>query len=123
MKNNFEINKRILEYCPNYDDIINAEFYEDDHITKKMIKIYEDFVFSGDINNLDYVEKLKKLDNVVSKYLKDYHFRSELQKGLTEIKVTNRVKDILDFIVSQIINIFNSYVEGYTRKIYVSRWI
>ena len=50
MKNSYLYNKKLLEYCPNFDKIINADFYEDDQITKKIIKIYEDFIFSVDLN-------------------------------------------------------------------------
>lgn len=123
MKNSYLYNKKILEYCPNYDRIINADFYEDDHMTKKIIKIYEDYVFSTDISNKDNLDKLIKIDSIIYKYLEDYHFRGELQKSLTEVKVTNRVKDIVDFIVSSIIEIFNNYKEGLTRKIYIPRWL
>lgn len=123
MKNSYLYNKKVLEYCPNYNKIINADFYEDDHMTKKIIKIYEDYVFSTDIADKDNVNKLVKLDTIIYKYLEDYHFRGELQKSLTEVKVTNKVKDIVDFIVSSIIEIFNNYKEGLTRKIYIPRWL
>ena len=69
------------------------------------------------------LEKVVELDKIINKYLEDYHFRGELQKSLTEIKVTSKVKDIVDFIVTSIIGIFNNYKEGYTRKIYIPRWI
>ena len=123
MKNSNLYNKKILEYCPNFEKIINADFYEDDHITKKIIKLYEDYISSADIANKENLEKVVELDKIINKYLEDYHFRGELQKSLTEIKVTSKVKDIVDFIVTSIIGIFNNYKEGYTRKIYIPRWI
>lgn len=123
MRNSYLYNKKVLEYCPNYNKIINADFYEDDHMTKKIIKIYEDYVFSTDIADKDNLDKLVKLDNIIHKYLEDYHFRGELQKSLTEVKVTSKVKDIVDFIVSSIIEIFNNYKEELTRKIYIPRWL
>lgn len=123
MKNSYLYNKQLLEYCPNFDKIINADFYEDDHITKKIIKIYEDFIFSVDLNDVVKVKKMTNLDCLVAKYLTDYNFRIELQKALAEIKVSSKVKDIVDYIVTTLISIFEAYKEGYTRKIYIPRWI
>ena len=123
MKNSFNYNKVIVENCPNFDKIVNADFYEDDHITKKIIKIYEDYIFNIDLAIKEQVEKIKQLDLIVYKYLNDYHFRGELQKNLTEIKISSKVKDVMDYIVTKIIEIFNNYKEGYTRRIYIPRWI
>lgn len=123
MKNSYLYNKKLLEYCPNFDKIINADFYEDDQITKKIIKIYEDFIFSVDLKDEAKVKKMANLDILVAKYLDDYNFRIELQKSLAEIKVSSKIKDIVDYIVTTLISIFEAYKEGYTRKIYIPRWI
>lgn len=123
MKNSYLYNKKLLEYCPNFDKIINADFYEDDQITKKIIKIYEDFIFSVDLKDEAKVKKMANLDMLVAKYLDDYNFRKELQKSLAEIKVSSKIKDIVDYIVTTLISIFEAYKEGYTRKIYIPRWI
>lgn len=123
MKNSYLYNKKLLEYCPNFDKIINADFYEDDQITKKIIKIYEDFIFSVDLKDEAKVKKMTNLDMLVAKYLDDYNFRIELQKSLAEIKVSSKIKDIVDYIVTTLISIFEAYKEGYTRKIYIPRWI
>lgn len=123
MKNSYLYNKKLLEYCPNFDKIINADFYEDDQITKKIIKIYEDFIFSVDLKDEAKVKKMANLDMLVAKYLDDYNFRIELQKSLAEIKVSSKIKDIVDYIVTTLISIFEAYKEGYTRKIYIPRWI
>jgi len=44
-------NKLILKYCPNFDRIINLDYYEDDAVTERLIHIYEKFIFSSNIEN------------------------------------------------------------------------
>ena len=123
MKNRFDINKKILEHCPNYYKIINTEFYENDLITEKLIKVYEEFVFSVDIKNKEALKKLENIDKILNKYCNDIHFKKELQKSIIEIKIKRDIKNVLEFIVDKILEIFERYTEGYTRNIYISRWI
>lgn len=123
MQNNYLYNKKILEYCPNFDKIINSDFYEGDYITGRLIKIYEEFVFNVDLKNKEDIEKLKEIDTLIKKYLDDYHFRGELRKNLLEIKVSQDVQNVVTFIVNKLIEIFHNYKEGYTRNIYIPRWI
>lgn len=123
MQNSYLYNKKILEYCPNFDKIINSDFYEGDHITGKLIKIYEEFIFNVDLNNKKEIEELKEIDTILKKYLDDYHFRGELRKNLLEIKVTEQVTNVIKYVVDKLIEIFHSYKDGYTRNIYIPRWI
>ena len=50
-------NKLIIKNCPNFYKIIDFEFYEDDYISEKLVKIYKDFIF--DIN-IDDKKKILK---------------------------------------------------------------
>lgn len=40
-------NKLVLEMCPNFYRIINFEYFEEDLVSGKLIKIYEDFIFKA----------------------------------------------------------------------------
>ena len=115
-------NKIILECCPNYYRIKNYDFDETDYITLKIIGIYEDYIFNINEKNIEELDKIKDLDKILSKYIDDYSFRKEVQKGLLDIKV-KRGSNIIEIIVDNLIKLFDSYEDGYTRNIYFARWI
>jgi len=115
-------NKIILKNCPNFYKIKNYEFGEDDYITLKIIGIYEDYIFNIDEKNIEEIEKVKELDNILSKYIDDYTFRKEIKSGLMNLKI-KRGSNIVDIITDSIISLYNNYEDGYTRNIYFSRWI
>lgn len=116
-------NKMILKYCPNFNRIINLDYYEDDILTGKLINIYEKFIFSTDIDDENGMNLVHKIDHVLGKYIDDYTFRKELQAEIFRVKVDKPKSNILLTIVENIIRIFDKYQEDSTRKIYISRWI
>ena len=126
-KKNYRYREKIHYYL--YEDNINfykiIEFspYEDDIISKKLIKLYQQYIFRIDINNSEDVESVINLDKVVSKYIDDYLFRREMQKQILQIRVKKDTKDILKEIIYSIIKIFDNYEEYTTRVIYISKWI
>ena len=63
-----------------------------------------------------------ELDKVLGNYLKDYIFRSTLQKEIVTVKV-KKDNNIIKSLVDIIIKIFTDYEEYTTRKLYISRWI
>ncbi len=117
-----ENNKLIIKNCPNFYKIIDFEFYEEDYISKRLVKIYKDFIFEINIENKNDLKMIKQMDFVVNKYIEDYYFRKEMQRHMANIKV-KRTNNILKDIASAIINCFESYETGYTRNIYFARWI
>lgn len=116
-------NKLVLENCPNFYRIVNFEYFEEDCVTDKLIKIYEDFIFKVDIANFEEIEMVKKIDYVLGKYIDDYLFRRKMQKEIFNVKIKKTCTDILHTIVESIIAIFNRYEEETSRNIYISRWI
>ena len=102
-------NKQIIGLCPNFYKIIEFSPYEDDIISKKLIKLYQQYIFIIDINNSEDVESVINLDKFVSKYIDDYLFRREMQKQILQIRVKNDTKDILKDIIYSIIKIFDKY--------------
>lgn len=116
-------NKQILKYCPNFYNIINFNPLQEDQLSDKIIKIYQEYIFKIDPNNQEDVKEIKELDEAVAKYINDYSFRSEVQKEIVKIKVKTSCKDVLKFFIEAIIKIFTNYQDYTTRVIYVSRWI
>ncbi len=116
-------NKLVLEMCPNFYRIINFEYFEEDLVTDKLIKIYENFIFNADIKNDEEVKIVKKIDYVLGKYIDDNLFRRKMQKEIYNVRIAKTYKNKLLAIVENIIAIFNHYEEDTTRSIYIARWI
>lgn len=116
-------NKQIIALCPNFYKIIEFSPYEDDIVSAKLIKLYQQYIFKIDLTNNDDVESVRKLDYVIGKYIDDYLFRKEMQNKIMQIRVRKDAKDVLKEIINSIIKIFVNYEEYTTRKIYISRWI
>lgn len=115
-------NKEVLKYCPNYYNIVNFDYKDNDLISNKLINIYKSYIFSIDITNRDAIEKVQELDRVFSNYIHDYLFRSTLQKEIVTVRV-NKDNNIIKSLVDAIIKIFSNYEEYTTRRIYISKWI
>lgn len=116
-------NKLVLSNCPNFYRIVNFEYFEEDFVTEKLIKIYEDFIFKANIENQEEIHIVKKIDYVLGRYIDDYLFRRRMQKEIYRVKVKKESTNILQGIVLSIIQIFNHYEEDTIRNIYISRWI
>ena len=43
--------KKILDYCKNYQRIVNFDYLQDDLISAKLIRVYKDYVFKVNINS------------------------------------------------------------------------
>ncbi len=116
-------NKLILKHCPNFYKIINYEIAPDDNITLKLLNIYQNYIFSIDINNDEDLHRIEKFDYVFNKYLEDYFFRKDMKSRLLSIKVSKNAPNLAEILVDSIISAFELYETGYTRNIYFARWI
>ena len=115
-------NKEILNYCPNYYNIVNFDFQDGDTISEKLVSIYKNYVFSINVLNNEDLNKVQELDKVLSNYINDYVFRSTLKKEIVTVKV-NRDSNLLSNLVDAILKIFTRYEEYTTRQLYISKWI
>ena len=115
--------KKILDYCKNYQRIVNFDYLQDDLISAKLIRVYKDYVFKVNINSSEEVVELTHFDYVLGKYIDDYNFRKELKKEIVHVKIKKSCTDILRAIVASILKIFDNYLENSTRKITIARWI
>ena len=117
-----ENNKKVISYCQHFYTIINADFYSDDSLSKKLVDIYQDYIFSIDINNKANIEKIKKLDNVMFEYINNSLFKNQIQKDIKKIKVSKN-DNILEVIVNAIINLFDRYNKSKKEEVCVTIWI
>ena len=123
MQNRYLDNKIVLKYCNDYYRIINEEFSEDDVMSNKVIQIYQPFIFSINKRSKNELKKASELNQVVVRYFDDREFKTLLNSFLSSLKVSKKEQNVMAFIVSEIIKEFNKYMEGYTRNLYIPRWI
>lgn len=115
--------KEILNYCPNFNRIMNFDYVKDDVITAKLIHIYNDYIFKVNMNSTEEVNEVIHFDYVLGRYIDDYEFRRELRKEIVQVKIKKTCADILRAIVESIIKIFDNYLENSTRRITIAHWI
>ena len=123
MENNYLNNKVILKYCPDYYRIINEEFGELDYMSDKVIEIYQSFIFTVYINEKDQLKLISLLNNAVCRYFDDREFKKMLISSLSTLKIPKSTKNVLGVIVGEIIKQYNKYMEGFTRNLYIPKWI
>ncbi len=115
-------NREILKHCPHFYTIINFEYYSNDIISEKLIDVYGKYIFQINLEDKLAIKKVEKLDSVLFKYINDYCLREQIQNNITKIKVV-RGENILETIVSAIINLFENYEYNLTRKVQMTRWL
>lgn len=123
MENRFLENKIILKYCKDYFRIINEEFTESDYVTGKVIQIYQKYIFSINTRDKNQLKKATALNTAVARYIDDREFKTILSNNLKTLKVSKKVDNLIEFIAEDIIKEYNKYAEGYTRNLYISKWI
>ena len=123
MQNRFLDNKVVLKYCPDYYRIINEEFNELDYMSDKIIQVFQQYIFSIDIRNKNDIKKISSLNKAIVRYFDDREFIIILTNFLLALKVPKGTKNVVSIIVDNIIEQHLKYMEGFTRNIYIPRWI
>ena len=123
MENRYLENKIVLKYCKDYFRIINEEFNELDYMSDKIIHIYQSYIFSINIKSKSEIKKATDLNTAVVRYFDDREFRTLLNNFLSSLKVSKKETNIIAYIVGGIIKEYDKYMEGYTRNLYIPRWI
>lgn len=123
MENRYLENKIVLKYCKDYYRIINEEFNELDYMSDKVIHIYQSYIFSINIKSKSEIKKATDLNTAVVRYFDDREFRTLLNNFLSSLKVSKKETDIMAYIAGAIIKEYDKYMEGFTRNLYIPRWI
>ena len=123
MENNFLDNKIVIKYCKDYYRIINEEFSEFDLMSDKVIQIYQAYIFSINSHNKSEIKQAVNLNDAVARYFDDREFKNILTNFLKGLKVSKKEQNVIKFIGNSIIKEFDKYMEGYTRNLYIPRWI
>ncbi len=123
MENKFLNNKIILKYCPDYYRIINDEFSDYDYLTDRVIEIYQSYIFSIDVNNKAELKLVGQLNKAVARYIDDREFKTMLNNFLLSLKVSKKITNIYEYIAKEVIKEYDKYMEGFTRNLYIPRWV
>ena len=123
MENRFLNNKVILKYCKDYYRIINEEFNELDYMSDKVIHIYQSFIFSINPRSKSDIKKAVDLNTSVVRYFDDREFRTLLNNSLKALKVSRKEENVISYIANAIVKEYEKYMEGFTRNLYIPRWI
>ena len=123
MQNEYLDNKIILKYCPNYYRIINEEFFDLDIISDKVIQVLQAYIFSVDVKNKNELKNVTALDKALVRYFDDREFKTYLTNHLIALKVSRKETNIMRFIANSIIACHEKYLEGFTRNLYIPKWI
>lgn len=123
MENRFLENKIIIKYCKDYYRIINEEFNELDFMSSKVIQIYQGFIFSLNSRSKADLRKAIDLNNAVARYFDDRDFKTLLNNFLESLKVSKKETNVVTFIANEIIKEHKKYMEGFTRNLYIPRWV
>lgn len=123
MENRYLENKIVLKYCKDYFRIINEEFSEFDYMSDKVIQIYQSFIFSINTRKKEEIKKAMNLNTAVARYFDDREFKTLLNNFLASLKVSKKETNIISFIANAIIKEYDKYMEGFTRNLYIPRWI
>lgn len=113
----------IINHCPNFNRIVNFDYAKEDNVSKRLIRVYKDYIFRANIENIEEIKTAKEIDYVLGRYIDDYAFRRELKVEITRVKVKKTCTDVLKAIVESIIHLFGNYLENSTKKITIARWI
>ena len=123
MENRFLNNKVVIKYCKDYYRIINEEFNELDYMSDKIINIYQSFIFSINARSKNEIKTAVDLNTAVVRYFDDREFRTLLNNFLVSLKVSKKETNLVSYIVKAIIEQYEKYMEGFTRNLYIPRWI
>ncbi|MBQ4262745.1 MAG: hypothetical protein IJB83_00685 [Bacilli bacterium] len=123
MENRYLNNKIVLKYSPDYYRIINEDFDELDYITDRLINIYQTYVFSIDATNKQNRKQISKINKIMVKYFDDRNFKKELTNMLISLKVPKNTQNVIVEIIKAIEKTYEKYMEGFTRNLYIPKWI
>ena len=85
--------------------------------------IYQTYIFNIDIRNKDDIKSIVDLNASVARYIDDREFKTLLNKHLSSLKVSRKEENVMAYISKSIIDEYEKYMEGFTRNLYIPRWI
>lgn len=110
-----------IKNSKSYNIITNCEFLDDDLFSKKLVEYYKRIVdTSSDSVNLD---KIKKYDRVMRKYIEDYTFSKKLKNSVDVSTILKSKVDLSEVVLEYAVDFLSKYDEKIEEPIVNTRWI
>lgn len=110
-----------IKNSKNYNIITNCEFLDDDLFSKKLVEYYKKIVnTTGESINLD---KIKKYDRVMRKYIEDYTFSKKLKNSVDVSSILMSKVDLSEAVMEYAVDFLSKYDEKIEEPIVNTRWI
>jgi F0F1-type ATP synthase delta subunit len=117
------MNKNVLKYCKNYEEIINCEFLDEDEFSKRLISFYKKIIESTDESNDDFIKRLIQLDEALYNYIEDYTFSKKFRESIDVSSVLEDNFSYLNEFIEYLISFFKTYDKAKENVIVQTRWI
>lgn len=111
--------RRILEFCPYYDDIINYDIGYDDEFSFDLIDWYKDLVFSFDCDK----DIIRLIDKSMYLYVNSYEYRNGFRRIVNIRDIDLNSDKRIKRLIRKIINYTNRYENMIVFNIKTNRWI
>ncbi len=110
-----------IKNSKSYNIITNCEFLDDDLFSKKLVEYYKRIIdTSSDSVNLD---KIKKYDRVMRKYIEDYTFSKKLKNSVDVSTILMSKVDLSEAVLEYAVDFLSKYDEKIEEPIVNTRWI
>jgi len=113
--------RKILNYCPYYDEIINYE--ADDEFSFDIIDWYKDFIFLCNGDDKVDARVVREIDRGMYFYINNSRYRNGLKKCINIRNMDLNDNRSTKKMVRKIINYTNRYEELEILDISSSKWI
>lgn len=111
--------RRILEFCPYYDDIINYDIGYDDEFSFDLIDWYKDLVFSFDCDR----DIIRLIDKSMYLYVNSYEYRNGLRRIVNIRDIDLNSDKRIKRLIRKIINYTDRYENMLVLNVKTNRWI
>lgn len=113
--------QELFNYCPNYDQIINSN--NEDEFCLKLIDKYKNIIFSLDVDNLNHVEKMYKLDKIMFQVIDDCHFKKQLKQIFKENDINIEEDGNNREFMANLFDFDNNYLEYSYKNLENTVWV
>lgn len=114
---------QILSACPNYDQIINHHFPEEDHLSSLLINWYRDLIFSATPTSQSQLKIINALDKSLYYYVTSRKYHRTLSHTLTPEEITLNNPSQIKATIKKIILLTNNYEKNMVLDISNSKWL
>ncbi len=112
---------KVLKCTPNYNEITNYNFDENDFVSQRIINYYQEFIF-GNLYK-PQPKKIKLFDKLVGEYIKDDKFHQYVQFHLKELELSNSNIDYYESFDENLEILYKEFEKNSLSKVVSTKWL